>query len=80
MNAHQRRKARRSLGVRPPYTCVWCHAEVPGIGACPGCGEMVLPLGEVRIRDLAAKAHDRDLHLYFDIVDQLHLDPEKEGG
>ena len=79
MNAHQRRKARRALGIRPPYTCIWCHAKVLAIGKCPGCGEMLKPIGEVRVMDLAGKAYDKGLRIDFKIVDpSLEEGPEME--
>ena len=77
MNAHQRRKRRRALGMRPPYTCLWCQAPLPAwdapCGCRPGEGRRIKPRirkrpGDMTLSDLAGAAWDRGLDLTFEIV------------
>lgn len=77
MNAHQRRKRRRSLGVRPPYRCLWCEASLAAWGAPCQCvaaegrtiGHRIRKLpGDMTLRDLAGDAWDRGLELVFNIT------------
>lgn len=77
MNAHQRRKRRRALGMRPPYTCLWCSAPLPTWDApckCrPGNGRTIQPRirkrpSDMTLHDLAGAAWDRGLDMTFEIV------------
>lgn len=77
MNAHQRRKRRRALGCRPPYSCLWCGTSLPAWDAPCSCvaaedrsiqpGIRRLP-GDMTLSALAGAAWDRGLELSFNIV------------
>lgn len=71
MNAHQRRVRRRKMGIRPPYTCLWCSASLPTWDApcgCPKGARLRKPFLDMTLYDLAGGAWERGLELTFDIV------------